>query len=367
MDLTIAKKDFLRAVASMQGVAEKKSTMPVLSNILLGTDGNKLRVSATDLYLSMECSVAADVSRPGRMALPAHDLLERIKMMPEGSVRLSEDGENALLRASGSQRRYKLRAIPGGDFPPLPKPAEGATTATIDAELLSELIVKTQFSICGDETRVHLNSALLEWDVEVVRMVTTDGHRLTKIEREFKAGSADKMLLPLKAIVELRKLCEDAKTIVITHSGSSAFFTSGDATFGARLTDAEFPPYHQVIPKTTAKTLRAFRAPLADAFRAVSLASSEKTGGVKVSPIGNVVHITSESSEGGEGVDEVPIEYSGPACVVGVNASYMLDVLDALREDSVDIGISGELDPVVIRPVSKNGGDFIGVVMPLRL
>ena len=377
MELSVAKKDLLKLVARMQGVAERKSTMPVLSNVLLSVDGpNALRVAATDLYLSIAGRVTAEVKRGGSVAVPAKDLLERIRMMPEGPVQIvTQDGAATTLKASGSPRRYTLRGMPGDDFPPLPAPAEGAPTLALGVDVLSELMQKTYFSVSTDETRAHLNSALFEWDGDVVRMVTTDGHRLSKMEVKVPGRQASAtMLIPLKAIMELRRLCDeliaegskDGKPeITITQSGSSAFFQAGTTTFSVKLVDAQFPPYSQVIPQASEKKVRVARGPLADALRAVSIAASERTGGVKLALNGGAMRISSESPDSGDGSDEVPIDYAGPPITVGFNAKYFLDVLGALDEDEVILGLSGELDPAVVRPASDR--QFLAVVMPMRI
>ena len=163
MELTVAKKDLLKIVARMQGVAERKSTMPVLANVLLAVDGtNAMRLAATDLYLSLIGRVPAEVSKPGSVAVSAKDLFERVKMMPDGPVVIAtQDNATTTLKASGSARRYTLRGMPGDDFPPLPQPAEGSPTLALDVDVLSELIAKTHFSISTDETRAHLNSRAL--------------------------------------------------------------------------------------------------------------------------------------------------------------------------------------------------------------
>ncbi|HSQ68411.1 MAG TPA: DNA polymerase III subunit beta [Polyangiaceae bacterium] len=377
MELSVAKKDLLKLVARMQGVAERKSTMPVLSNVLMSVDGpNALRVAATDLYLSIAGRVTAEVKRGGSVAVPAKDLLERIRMMPEGPIQImTQDGAATTLKASGSPRRYTLRGMPGDDFPPLPAPAEGAPTLALGVDVFAELMQKTYFSVSTDETRAHLNSALFEWDGDVVRMVTTDGHRLSKMEVKVSGRQATAtMLIPLKAIMELRRLCEelvaeapkDGKPeIVIAQSGSSAFFQAGSTTFSVKLVDAQFPPYSQVIPQATEKKVRVARGPLADALRAVSIAASERTGGVKLALDGGMMRISSESPDSGDGSDEVPIDYAGPPITVGFNAKYFLDVLGALSEDEVILGLSGELDPAVVRPASDR--QFLAVVMPMRI
>lgn len=388
MELTVAKKDLLKIVARMQGVAERKSTMPVLANVLLAVDGDKgMRLAATDLYLSLLGRVPADVSKPGSVAVSAKDLFERIKMMPDGPVSITtQDNATTTLKAQGSARRYTLRGMPGDDFPPLPQPAEGSPTLALDVDVLSELIQKTHFSISTDETRAHLNSALFEWEGDTVRMVTTDGHRLSKVDVKVSGRQASAtMLIPLKAIQELRRLCDEmlaegnaasgdsAKKkpeLLITQSGSSAFFQGAGMTFSVKLVDAQFPPYSQVIPAQSDKVVRAPRTAFADALRAVSVAASERTGGVKLSLAKGSMRITSESPESGDGFDEIPVEYTGPNMSIGFNAKYFLDVLASVTDDEVAIGLSGELDPAVLRPAgatTTSDRQFLAVVMPMRI
>ena len=393
MELTVAKKDLLKLVTRMQGVAERKSTMPVLSNVLLAVEGpNALRIAATDLYLALFGKISAEVHKGGSVAVPAKDLFERVKMMPDGPIHIAtQDNATTTLKASGSARRYTLRGMPGDDFPPLPVPAEGAPTLALEVEVLKALIDKTHFSISTDETRAHLNSALFEWDGDVVRMVTTDGHRLSKMEVKVAGRQASAtMLIPLKAIQELRRLCDEAMSeqlkdagketpkaqIQITQSGSSAFFqvagaSGGGMTFSVKLVDAQFPPYAQVIPQSSDKQIRAPRAAFADALRAVSIAASERTGGVKIGLQGGMMRISSESPDSGDGMDELAVDYTGPNITIGFNAKYFLDVLGSLEDEEVTLGLSGELDPAVLRPgnVGDKPGDkqFLAVVMPMRI
>lgn len=383
MELTVAKKDLLKLVARMQGVAERKSTMPVLANVLLAVDGtNALRLAATDLYLSLLGRIPADVSKPGSVAVSAKDLFERVKMMPEGPIVIAtQDNATTTLKASGSARRYTLRGMPGDDFPPLPQPAEGSPTLALAVDVLSELIQKTHFSISTDETRAHLNSALFEWDGDTVRMVTTDGHRLSKVDVKVSGRQASAtMLIPLKAIQELRRLCDEMMAegaggekkpeLLITQSGSSAFFQGAGTTFSVKLVDAQFPPYSQVIPANSDKVVRAPRTAFADALKAVSVAASERTGGVKLSLAKGSMRITSESPESGDGFDEIPVEYSGPNMSIGFNAKYFLDVLAAVTDEEVAVGLSGELDPAVLRPAgatTTSDRQFLSVIMPMRI
>ena len=376
MDLVIPKKDLLRLVARCQGVADKKSAMPALANVLLAAEGNTLRVAATDLYLSVSGQTHAEVATAGSVAVPAKDLLERVKYMPDGPVQIiATEGAQTTLKAVGSPRRYTLHGIPGGEFPQLPKPTPDAPSLQLPVELLSLLIARTHFSISSDETRPHVNSGLFEWHGDRVRIVSTDGHRLSKMEATVGGTSATAtMLIPLKAISELRRLAEearaekDASTVTITQSGPSAFFNIAGMVFSVKLVDAQFPPYQQVIPALSERSVRAPRLPFADALRAVSLAASDRTGGVKLSVAQGTLRITSESPESGNGFDEMPVDYNGPELTIGFNAKYFLDVLAAIDDEEIILGVSGELDPAVLRPGGESSEQsYVAVIMPMRI
>jgi DNA polymerase-3 subunit beta len=209
-------------------------------------------------------------------------------------------------------------------------------------------------------------------------MVTTDGHRLSKMELTIAGKSASAtMLIPLKGIQELRRLCDEARAepktdgaetpteLTLIQSGPNAFFKLPGLQFSVKLVDAQFPPYAQVIPQSTERSIVASRLSLADALRAVSIAASDRTGGVKLTLTRGTMRFSSESPDSGEGFDEVPVDYEGGEMTLGFNARYFLDVLSALDEEKVVIGVGGELDPVVIR--SQATDDYLAVVMPMRI
>jgi len=376
MQVSVSKKELLRLLGRCQGVADKKSTMPMLGNVLLSTEGDTaLRISATDLYLSVSGTISAEVAAAGTIAVGARDLFDRVKMMPDGKLSISTtDGSSTTLRAAGQPRRYTLHGIPGDEFPALPQPSPDAEPSTLRVEVLAQLIAATHFSISTDETRLHLNSALFEWSAGSVCMVTTDGHRLSKMKIATpKQKTSLSMLIPMKAISELKRLCEEAraegiKEIELSHAGPDAFFRIGSVQFAVKLVDAQFPPYHQVIPTSTTNEIRAPRAAVADALRAVSIAASDRTGGVKVNLDRDVIRFVSESPESGDGFDEVPVEYAGKPLTVGFNARYFLDVLGAIEDDELTLGISGELDPALIKPAKEPAGsEYLAVIMPMRI
>jgi DNA polymerase-3 subunit beta len=270
--------------------------------------------------------------------------------------------------------------VPGTEFPQLPKADPNAPKLTISVDLIARLFGRTYFSISTDETRAHVNSALFEWAGDRVRMVTTDGHRLSKMEATVDGSSATAtMLIPLKAVSELRRLADDARgelrdkseprpQVHITQSGPNAFFDIAGMRFSVKLVDAQFPPYQQVIPKASERSLRAARRALSEALDAVRIAASDRSGGVKLTTLPGVLRITSESPESGHGFDEIPIDYDGSEMTIGFNAKYFLDVLGALDDDEIVLGVSGELDPATIRPAHESDQEsYVAVVMPMRI
>lgn len=376
MQIAVTKRELLRVLGHCQGVADKKSTMPVLGNVLIEVSGtDTIRLAATDLSLAVSGRVPAEVKKGGSIAVGARDLKERADRMPEGQLTITTtEGGAATLRSSISARRYTLHGIPGEDFPAIPEPDASARVLSIRSDILSTLIKRTEASISADDTRLHLNSALFEWEGNQVRMVTTDGHRLSKMEMTVPGQPASAtMLIPRRGVQELKRLCESAEAkgesggteIGLVQSGASAFFRLPWIQFSVKLVDAQFPPYQQVIPRQTDRVVVAPRSQLSEALDAVRVAASDRTGGVRLSLSRGAMRFTSESPDSGEGFDEISVDYDGPDMTIGFNAGYFLDVLKSLDCESVDIGIGGELDPVVIR--MHGGSDFLAVIMPMRI
>lgn len=385
MQVVVSKKDLVRILDRCQGVADKKSTMPILGNVLLEVDGpDRLRLAATDLFLSVSSAIPAKVDKGGSIAVGARDLFERIRMMPDGQVNLtSTDGTSLSVKAVGTARRFSIHGISAEEFPSLPQPDASSAPLMLPVSTVSALIQSTQFSISTDDSRLALNSALVECDGQQVRMVTTDGHRLTRAEALVPGLSAQlSLLIPLKGVQQLKRICDDAAseaarsetekggepTLAFTQQGPNAFFKVGSLNFSVKLVDAQFPPYEQVIPQASEFVVRVPRVAVAEALRAVSVAASDRTGGVKLILSRDTLKFETESPESGQGFDEVSISYDGPEIAIGFNSKYFLDVTSAITDEDILVGLGGDLDPAVIRPAS-NGETFslLAVVMPMRI
>jgi len=353
--------------------------MPILSNILLSTDGPKtLRLAATDLYLSVTAVANAEVKAPGTIALSAKTLFEIVKSLPEGELSL-EVVKNHSAEIRSGKVRFKIPGMPGQEFPALPNPG-AAEFAALEAEDLGKLVALTHYSMSADDTRPHLACALFEGEGRTVRMVTTDGHRLSKAEymlsEESRKLPAFSMLVPSKGIAELRRLVEEARadraktedkpsTIEVATSGGSAFFRREDAVLSVKLVDEQFPPYNKVIPTSATRSIGVSRALLTEALRRIALVASDKSGSVRFHAESGLLRITSENPDVGEGQEELDVDFAGDPVDIGFNARYVLDVLGALSEDEVKLQLGGQLDPGVVRPVGPT--DFVGVIMPMRI
>ncbi|AKF11421.1 DNA polymerase III subunit beta [Sandaracinus amylolyticus] len=381
MELTISKRNFLRGLARTHGVADRKSSMPILSNILLTTeDTGTLRFAATDLYLGVAATAPAEIKKGGSIAVAARTLFDIVKNLPDGDVQWTV-GPNHAAEIRSGKVRFRIPGMPGDDFPPLPAPRE-VEFSSIDVDVLADLITKTSYSMSTDDTRPHLAGALFEGEGRVVRMVTTDGHRLSKCEHKLREGASMvnfTMLVPNKGIAELKRLLEDAKadkpakgeeaqpvTVGVATQGGNAFFRREGIQLSVKLADEQFPPYAKVIPQNQDKRVVCPRASLVESLRRISLVSSDKSGGVRLMLQEGSLRVVSENPDVGEGSEELDVDYAGDPLTIGFNAKYIQDVLASLSDDEVALELSGELDPGVIKP-ANDATLFVGVVMPMRI
>jgi DNA polymerase-3 subunit beta len=268
--------------------------------------------------------------------------------------------------------------MPGQDFPVLPSLGETELTE-IDADVIGKLIALTHYSMSNDETRPHLAGALFEGDGKLARMVTTDGHRLSKAETKLEGLGKllnFQMLVPVRGVAELRRMIEDAKSektkpedgpakLGVATAGGNAFFRRGDVQLSVKLAEEQFPPYSKVIPQSSQRRVVVSRLLLIDALKRISLVANDKSGAVRFSVEPGVLRITSENQDVGEGAEELDVDFAGEPVEIGFNARYVMDALNPIVEDEVALELSGQLDPGVIKPVGPT--DFVGVIMPMRI
>jgi DNA polymerase III subunit beta len=367
MEFKIKKDEFLRGLYLAHGIADRKSTLPILANVLLRTDGkDKLLCGATDLNVTTMVSLSAKVEKEGGVTVDARKLYEIVKGLPDDELRVRRTEQNwAEIRAGKVE--FNVVGMSDRDYPKLPAIAE-AQTFKVDSAVLRDMIAKTLFSVSMDETRQHLAGVLFESDGATARMVSTDGHRLSKVARPLPGGPklASGVLIPRKGVIELRRAIEtrEAPSAIGVHDGNFVL-KADDVGLSVKLIDGQFPPYEQVIPKDNDRAFVVSRLALLDALRRVSLMSSDKTSGVRLALEKAKVRIESDNPDLGAAKEEIDVPYKGPAVQIGFNARYFLDLLAEIETPEVRVELSGELDPAVVRPA--DGSDYVCVVMPMRL
>jgi DNA polymerase III subunit beta len=367
MQIKITKTEFLKGLYLAQSIADRKATMPVLANVLIRSEGKEsILCAATDLKVSVVAEIRAEVVEEGGMSLGAKHLFEIVKGLPEGEVALKRT-ENNWAEIRGGKAQYRLVGMSDRDFPRLPE-QRAVDFKEVDAATLGDMIDKTIFSVSSDETRRHLSGIYVEWVKGVLRMVSTDGHRLSKVESEVGEGLQLEtgVIVPRKAVVEIRRLLEGVEGMcdLGTHEGH-LFVRAKDLCLSAKLVDAQFPPYQQVVPGENEKKVVVGRVALLDCLRRVSIMASERNGGIRLDLEDDVLRITSENADLGEAQEDLDVEYKGEKLTIGFNARYFMDILNEMESEKVMMEFSGELDPGMIHPAE--GKSYLGVVMPMRL
>ncbi len=366
MEFQISKSEFLKGLRLAQSIADRRSTMQMLANALIRTDGSgKLLVAATDLNVSVSAELESKNTGEGGLTVAAKSLTDVVANMPGDQITFRK-AENNWAELKAGSVDYKLRGMPDRDFPKIPDHREIEFTE-IDTAVFRDMIDKTLFSICNDETRFHLNGVLFECDGKTARMVSTDGHRLSKVERQLEGAPTltAGIIIPKKGVVEIKRTLELAgATSKVAVKTPYFYLSAGGVHLAVKLIESQFPPYEQVIPKEYDKTLRVDKNLLLDSLKRAQLMSSD-TRGVKLSLDKGVLRIASENPELGEVNEEIEADYEGEELSIGFNPKYVIELLGQVRDDDVDLLLSGELDPVLVRPSGDH--DYLGVVMPMRI
>jgi len=375
MELKIGAQELARALGRSQGIVEKKSTMPILSHVLLeARKGNVLHVSATDLDLSVSSEHPCEVQKEGALAVPAKHLFEIVRSLPEQQVTLKKAGNNYLEVRSGPSE-FRIVGLPSEDFPALPKFEKVAFVDVVPAELL-EQIDRTSFAASTDETRYNLNGVLFEPQGPVLRMVATDGHRLALSEKPLAGDYALKrgVILPRKGLHELKKLLQEGaepgqeKTETkLGFAENSAVYRRPGVVLAMRLIEGMFPDYKQVIPKQGEKIVKVGRQRLLETLRRVSLLASDKSHAVKLELSPGLLTVLSQNPDLGDAKEEVPVEYAGEPLKIGFNARYITDVAAVLKSDDVQLELADDLSPGVLRGAGPEDAGYTAVVMPMRI
>jgi DNA polymerase-3 subunit beta len=367
MELVVRKADLLRELQYFQGIVERKSTIPILANVLLEAADGKVRLLATDLEVSLRSTCEASIARGGAITLPAKKLFEIVKALPDTDVRIEQVGTN--VKVAADRFESKMQTLPREDFPTLPE-ASGRGSVVVPRKGLRELITRTQFAITGEDTRYYLNGAQFAVKGKSMIMVATDGHRLALVTTPLGDGAdADfKTIIPKKTLTELSRLLADGDGDITYELGENhQFFQVGDRLLISRIHEGQFPAYERVIPKGNDKRIEFERDRLTSAVKRVAILSNDRSRAVKFDVQSGKVEISSESPDFGEAREQVMVDYSGAAMQICFNAQYVADFLAVVETDHVQLEVKDEVSQAVMRPVASDGYDYTYVIMPMRL
>src|SRR5882724_1063330 len=368
MNLTISKEQIMNGLQAVQNVVSNRTTLPILSNVLLRAEGDKLELTATDLDVTIACSVEAKVKKPGASTVPVKKLFGIVNELGNSEIDLEVDDKNVCSIRSGASF-YKINGLSADEFPPMPKFKEDKKVV-LKQETIKSMMKKTSFAISTDESRYVLNGIFVSLKDHKMTMVATDGRRLALVDEEVDVSekSQGEFIAPAKAVNELNRLLTDKGEVEIHYTDNQASFTLKDDKNGSvlivtKLIEGNYPNYRQVIPSEVKERVSLAREEFLHALRRAEIMTSDKSNSVKLTFGKNNLAITANSPEVGEARETLAVNYKGKEMAIAFNPRYLIDALAALAEDEVFFELIDELSPGVL----KINGPFLYVVMPMRL
>ena len=371
MEITVSKFELLRELTATQGVVERKTTIPILSNYLFEAAGDKLSLTATDLDLSLRTSCVAKVKKEGACTIPARKLHDYVKLLPDADITIKLL-ENHWVSIRCGRSNTKMVGMAKSNFPTLPT-FPTVSVVKIPAQVLRSMIAKTGFAIASEESRYTLNGALMVLKPESITMVATDGHRLAHIERsggKFEGVSGEmKTLVPKKAMDELKSLLDstDAEEIEFAKDESTLFFRIGQRLLTSRQLTGQFPNFEAVLPKDNNKSITVHGEELTAAISRVAQFADERSRAVKMRLEKGELKLSASSTETGESEDSLEIDYNGDVIQIGFNAQYLLDFLKATGNGDVKLEFKDSQSAGQMRPAEGEEYKYRYIVMPMRI
>ena len=365
--LQIERDALLKPLQAVTGIVEKRHTLPILSNVLLERKQDKLQLVATDLEIQVltRCE-AGKGSTDQNLTVSARKLQDILRSLPDGSE-ITLDAQNNRLQVKAGKSRFNLQTLPAADFPLLGDAGAPLTKVTLAQKELRELLLLVQFSMAQQDIRYYLNGMLLVLDGAEMRVVATDGHRLSYASGAVAAQDEKReVILPRKAVMELARLLTDTEEPVdIELYASQVKFRFGDIELTTKIIDGKFPDYTRVIPTSYQKHIALNRLLLLQSLQRAAILSNEKFRGVRWMLAGNSLRISCTNNEQEEAQEELEIDYSGDALDVGFNITYLLDVLNNVGAENIDCAFGDANSSMLITLPDRS--DFRYVVMPMRI
>jgi DNA polymerase III subunit beta len=371
LEITVSKFDLLKELTATQGVVERKTTIPILSNFLFEAGDDKLTITATDLDLSLRTSCSVKVKKEGSCTIPARKLYDYVKLLPDGDISLKLL-DNHWVQIRSGRSNTKMVGMARSNFPSLPSfPTAGVVK--IPAQALRTMISRTIFAISNEESRYTLNGALLVLKPESMIMVATDGHRLAHIERagtQMDVSGEMKTLIPRKAMAEISSLLSssDVEFVEFAKDESTLFFRIGGRLLTSRQLTGQFPNYEAVLPKENTKIIQVPSEVLSAAIQRVAQFADERSGAIRIKLEKNELRLSSSSTETGESEDSIEINYSADPMTIGFNSQYLLEFLKVTNAGEVRLEFKDAQSAGQMRPDdSSDEFKYRYVVMPMRI
>lgn len=375
MEFTIEKGDLLKELNLVQGVVEKKNTIPILSNLLIESDGStRVSILGTDLDVSLRTGASANVVREGAVVIGARKLFDIVRSLPDKPIHFNQE-TNDWVTIECDRSKFKVVGQAREHFPPIPEWTEAQFT--IPADVLKTLINRTIFAITQEESRYTLNGALFRMLGSDVRMVATDGHRLAYVEKSGVQAAGNghavdgeevKALIPKKTLAELLRLAAETDDLVeFAKDDNHLFFRFGSRVLVSRMLSGQFPNYDLVMPKDNEHAVKLDAGIFQSAIRRVALMADERSHAIKFVLANERLDITSQSSEIGEAKETLQTDYAGPDLSIGFNAQYLTDFLNVAGDGHVNFEFKNGQSQAQLRPANDEDYDYRYVIMPMRL
>jgi DNA polymerase III subunit beta len=367
MKFTITRERLQEGLVSVAASVPTKTTLPVLSNILVEATGDGLRLSGTDLDIAVSKTVPAEVDEEGAVTLPAKKLVEIVRELPSAAIRMTTSGEQRVNLECG-RSKFKLLGISMEEFPSFP-PVEFGSAWKITSSDLQRLISHVSFAASTEESRPILNGVLWELRNDHMRMVATNGHRLAKMEVPVSIGSASAdLIVPPKALEQVRRLFDASDELEIAKSDNHLGFRSGSTLVFSRVIEGPYPNYEQVIPRDNDRACTVEKTAMSSALRRVGVVASDQTHRVRLQFTGGALKFSVNTPDLGEAQDEIAVTYDGDELEIGFNANYLLEVLKYMPTDEVRLTFKAAERTATVEPVGwDDPASYLCLVMPLRL
>ena len=362
MKLKVPKAELQTAIQTVQNVVSSKTTLPILSNILLDARKSKLRLNATDLDIGISCELPVEIGEEGAITIPAKRFSDIIKEMPDGDISIHAKKNNQI-DIEGEGCRFKLNGLPQEEFPKFPE-FKDKEVIRIKQGLLKNMLGMTAFAVSHEESRYVLNGVLMEISGSTIRLVATDGRRLAKIEKNLE-GHVKKeiaVIIPTKAVQEIaRNLHEEGEVSFLVGMNQVLFDIDG-VLIATRVIEGEFPNYNQVIPKPVKSRIKMNTGELLASIRRANLLATPDFQAVKFEVFSDKMVVSKTTPDIGESREEISVEYGGPEMIVGFNPHFLIDFLKNVSEENIEMELLGADKPAVMRL-----GDYLYLALPMRI